>query len=99
MNDAPVTELLIQASIKTENHLMDFYDSSWQDRPDTVRSTGAYMIFYHGGTIDHGTYASVPVSQASAVSEYNTESTAGMNLSLFIMLIHEFLNKDPYIVR
>ena len=24
MNDAPVTELLIQDSIKTENHLMDF---------------------------------------------------------------------------
>ena len=29
MNDAPVTDLLRQASIKTENHLMDFYDSSW----------------------------------------------------------------------
>ena len=28
MNDAPVTYLLRQASIKTENHLMDFYDSS-----------------------------------------------------------------------
>ena len=28
-NDAPVTYLLRQASIKTENHLMDFSDSSW----------------------------------------------------------------------
>ena len=26
MNNAPVTDLLIQASIKTENHLMDFSD-------------------------------------------------------------------------
>ena len=25
MNDAPLTELLRQASIKTENHLMDFF--------------------------------------------------------------------------
>ena len=29
MNDAPVSELLIQASIKTENQLMGFSDSSW----------------------------------------------------------------------
>ena len=35
MNDAPVFDLLRQASIKTENHLMVFSDSSWQDCPDT----------------------------------------------------------------
>ena len=40
MNDAPVTDLLIQASIKTENHLMAFSDYSLQDCPDTGRSTG-----------------------------------------------------------
>ena len=28
MNDTPVTDLLIQASIKAENKLMDFSDSS-----------------------------------------------------------------------
>ena len=41
MNDAPVIDLLRQASIKTVNQLMDFSDSSWQDFPDTGRSTGA----------------------------------------------------------
>ena len=40
LNYAPVTDLFRQASIKTENHLMDFSDSSWQDCPDTGRSTG-----------------------------------------------------------
>ena len=40
-NDAPVTDLLRQASIKAENHLMAFSDSSWQDCSDTGRSTGA----------------------------------------------------------
>ena len=35
LNDAPVTDLLRQANIKTKNNLMDFYDSSWQDCPDT----------------------------------------------------------------
>ena len=40
MNDAPVTDLLIQAIIKNKNHLMDFSDYSWQYCPDNGRSTG-----------------------------------------------------------
>ena len=63
MNYAPVSDLLRQDSIKTENHLMDFSDSSWQDCPDTGRSTGSYIIFYQGGTIDHITYVPGPVAQ------------------------------------
>ena len=39
MNDAPVYGPLRKASIKTENQLMDFSDSSSQDCPDTGRST------------------------------------------------------------
>ena len=66
MNDAPVTGLLRQASLKTEIQLMDFSDSSWQDCPDTLRSTGAYIIFYQGGPIDHVTHVPGPVSQSSA---------------------------------
>ena len=98
MNDAPVTDILIQDNIKTKNHLMDFYDSSWQDCPDTGRSTGAYIIFYQGGPIDHGTHVPVPVSQSSAESEDNAACTAGMDLEHFRMLIHEFLNEDPDMV-
>ena len=52
-----------QASIQTENQLMAFYYSIWQDCPDTGRSTGACIIFYQGGTIDHGTHVPGPVSQ------------------------------------
>ena len=63
INDAPVTDLLRQASIKTKNQLTDFYDSSWQDCPDTGRSTGAYIIFYQVGPIDHVTHVPVPVAQ------------------------------------
>ena len=66
MNDSPVTDLLRQASIKTENNLMDFSDSSCQDFPDTGRSTGAYIIFYRGGPIYHITHVPVPFSQSSA---------------------------------
>ena len=91
MNAAPVSELLRQSSIKTENHLMNFSDSSRQDCLDTGRSTGAYIIFYRGGPIYHGKYVPGPVAQSSAESEYNTECTAGMALAHFRMLIHEFL--------
>ena len=66
LNDAPVTDLLRQANIKTKKHLMAFSDSSWQDCPETGRSTGAYIIFYQGGTIDHGTHVLGTVPQSSA---------------------------------
>ena len=77
---------------------MAFSDSSWQDCPDTGRSTGAYNIFYQGGPIDHGTHVPGPIAQSSAESEYNAACTAGMALAHFRMLIHELLNKDPDIV-
>ena len=98
LNDAPVTDLLRQANIKTKNHLMAFNDSSWQDCPETGRSTGAYIILYQGGPIDHGTHVPGTVAQSSAEIEYNAACTAGMALAHFRMLIHELLNKDLEIV-
>ena len=98
MNDAPVTDLLRQASIKTDNQLMDFSDSSWKDCPDNGIIKWAYIIFYQGGTIDHGTHVPGPVAQLSAKSEYNTACTTGMDLANSRMLIHELLNKDQYMV-
>ena len=75
LNYAPVSDLLRQANIKTKNHFMAFSDPSWQDFPYTVRSTGAYIIFYQGGTIDHGTHVIGPVAQSSAEREYNAACT------------------------
>ena len=63
IKDAPLYDLLRQASINTQNQLMDLSDYSWKYFSDTFRSTGSYIIFYQGGTIDHGTYVPVPVSQ------------------------------------
>ena len=98
INDAPVPDILRQANIKTKNQLMDFYDSSWQDCTDTGRSIGAYIIFYQGGPIDHGTHVPGTVAQSSSESEYNAACTAGMALENFRILIHEFLNEDPEMV-
>ena len=98
LNDAPVTDLLRQANIKTKNHLMTFSYSSWQDCTDIGISAGEYIIFYHGGPMDHGTHVQGPGAQSSAESEYNAACTAGMVLAHFRMLIHELLKKDPDIV-
>ena len=56
MKDAPLSDLLRKASIKTENILMELSHPCWKYFPDTGRSTGAYIIFYQGGLIDHGTH-------------------------------------------
>ena len=66
INDVHLSDLSIQARIDTKNQLMDLSDSIWKDCPDTGRSTGAYIIFYQGGTIDHGTHVPGPVAQSSA---------------------------------
>ena len=66
LNNSPVTDILRQANIKTNIHLIDFSDSSWKYCPDTGRITGAYIIFYQGGPIDHGTNVPGPVAQSSA---------------------------------
>ena len=64
--NAPLYDLLRQANIKTDNHLMDFSDSSWKDCPDNVIITRSYIIFHKGVPIDHGTHVPGPVSQTSA---------------------------------
>ena len=98
MNDAPVSDILRQASIKTDDNLISFSDSSWQYCTDTGRITGSYIIFYQGGSIDHGTHVPGPVAKSIAESEYDSECTAGISLAHIMMLIHELLNKDPDIV-
>ena len=98
MKDASLSDLLGQANIKTENQLLVFSDSSWQYCTETDRSTGAYIIFYQGGKIDHGTHVPGPVSQSCAEINYNAACTTGMALARFRVLIHESLNKDPDIV-
>ena len=91
MVNSPTLINVIYASI-----LLSLYgQSSWQDCPETGRSTGAYSIFYQCGPIDHGTHVTGPVAQSSAESEYNSACTSGMTLAHFRILIHELLNKDP----
>ena len=63
MKDAPLSDLLRQAITKTENKLMVFSEFILKDCLDTVKYTGAYIIFDQGGPIEHGTNVPVPVAQ------------------------------------
>ena len=94
MKDAPLSNLLRQSSINTNNQLVVFSYSIRKECQYTSRSTGIYIIFHQGGTIDHGKYVPGPVAQSSAESGYNIECNTGMALSHSRMLIYEFLKKD-----
>ena len=65
-NGVPVTDLMRQDRIKTDNQLMAFSYYSWKDCPGTSISTGVYIVFYKGSKIDHVTHVLVPVAQSSA---------------------------------
>ena len=97
MNDAPLSDLLIQYIINTKNKLMVFSGSGCQDCPYTGRSKRPYIIFYQCGTIDHCTHFPGPFSQSSAKNEYNGSCTTVMALAHFRILINDFLKKDPNI--
>ena len=53
-----------------------FTDSSWQDCPDTSRSTGAYVLYLFGSLIDGASFVPTPIAMSSAESEYNAHAHA-----------------------
>ena len=77
---------------------MEFSDSRWQDYPDTIISTGAYILFHQGIPFDNCTHFTGPIDDYSDESEYNTAYTSGMDLAHFRMTNNEFSNKDPDVV-
>ena len=94
-SDAPLSDLLRGANISTSYPVVAFSDSSWQDCPDTGRSTGCYIVFYQGGPVDHSTHVPTPVAQSSAESEYNAACTGCMALAHFRMMNSELEGKKP----
>ena len=72
--------------------------SRWQECPDTGRSTGAYIVVYQGGTIDHFTYISGAFSQSSCEGGYNASLNAVMALLNLRVLNNQLFNKNPGVV-
>ena len=94
MNDVPVSDLLRQASIKTDNHLIDFLilvDKVVQTLEEVQKQSLSF--------IKVGQLTMAHMFQDQLLNQVQkVKFTAGMALAHFRMLIHEMLNKDPYIV-
>jgi hypothetical protein len=70
MSQAPVTKLLDSIGAPTAFPIVMFTDSSWQDCPDTSRSTGCYLAFCQGGIVDRASFVPSPIAVSSAEAEY-----------------------------
>ena len=76
-------------NIPSESTIVGYSDSSWQDCPDTARSTGGYIITFQGGAIDFSSNVPSPVALSSAEAEYNQACLACMSLAHIKMLVED----------
>ncbi len=93
--DAPVSRLLFEHALDPTVPLITFSDSSWQDCPDTGRSTGGYTAFFQGGVVDSSSGLPEPVALSSAEAEYNQACVSGVASNALAMLIQEIRGNDP----
>ena len=72
-----------------------FKDSSWQDCPDTGRSTGSYVLFHQDGIVDCATFLPTPVAMSSAEAEYNALAQSIQGVISHQQLVHELHSNHP----
>ena len=95
LEESPSYSLLLENELPLDKPLLTFSDSSLQDCPDTRRSTGSFVIFYHGGVVDASSSVPTPVALSSAEAEYNACCNACMATAHVRMLLMELDGKDP----
>jgi hypothetical protein len=61
-----------------EAPIMQFTDSSFQDCPDTSRSTGGYLILMQGAVVDAVSTMPTIFSQSTCEAEYCMDSLVVM---------------------
>jgi hypothetical protein len=94
--ESPLSELLFSNNIDPlESPMYVFADSSWQDCPDTGRSTGGYHIFAQGNIVDSAMTFPVPVALSSAKAEYNNACMACVATNALAMLYNDINGRDP----
>ena len=93
-DDSPVYDALKQVGVDPIHTLFGMHDSSWQDCPDTGRSTGCYLLFDQGGVVDFSTFVPSPIAMSSAEAEMNAGACAYMAMSYLRMLNNDLNNED-----
>jgi len=87
--ESPVFNICDKNNIETTS-IIGFSDASWQDCPDTGRSTCGYKIFIQGGLIDAQSTLPVPVALSSAEAEYMGACGLGAMICHLRELQYEF---------
>jgi len=87
--ESPVHQFMKESEVPVNGHIFGMHDSSWQDCPDTGRSTGCYFNFISGGIVDFNTFVPSPVAMSSTEAEMNAGASAAMSMSFVRMLWNE----------
>ena len=87
--ESPVHEICKKHAIEP-TEIIGFSDTSWQDCPDTGRSTCGYKVFVQGGLVDAQSTMPVPVALSSAEAEYMGACNLGAMTCHLRDLIYEF---------
>jgi hypothetical protein len=97
IKESPIYEICKKNNIEM-TPILGFSDASWQDCPDTGRSTTGYKIFVQGGIIDANSSMPIPVALSSAEAEYMGACNLGAMISHLRELFYEFefLGKSTY---
>ena len=93
---SPISKLVAEKTeFKGDAPLILFTDSSWQDCPDTGRSTGGYYLYQQGEIVDGGCFLPTPVAMSSAEAEYNALAHAMQCTSYTRQVIHKINGNHP----
>lgn len=90
LKESPIHDILTETSTSNPSEIVVFTDASWQDCPDTGRSTSGYLIFYRGGVIEANSMMSVPIAMSSAEAEYMSACSGCMAAAHLHMLLYDF---------
>ena len=89
VKDSPAWHICDKYKIEPTD-IIGFSDSSWQDCPDTGRSTCGFKVFVQGGLIDAQSTLPVPVALSSAEAEYMGACNLGAMVCHLRDLMYEF---------
>ena len=88
--DNPIYEICCHHRIPYAD-LIVFSDASWQDCPDTGRSTVGYMIFRNGALIEANSTMPTPIAMSTSEAEYMAACSATMAAAHIRMLLYDML--------
>ena len=97
ISECPVYSICERHEIEM-TEIVGFSDTSWQDCPDTGRSTSGYKVFIQGGLVDSQSTMPVPVALSSPEAEYMGACNLGTMVCHLRDLLYEFewLGKSDY---